>query len=623
MHLRGYAMHFARCLLYFSCLLLGQAYASFCQEKSQHEQDTITNEQDTTKARQIIEDIKNSKVSRKLVKTITKKHHSDPGATIKSEEFFLPYEGRIIRNIFIQRVSFGKSVTDTTRNIRNLITKVANRVHSNSKEWLIKDHLFIREDKELNPYKVADNERYLRDLDFIMDAKIFVIPLRHTKDSVDLIVRTRDVFSIGGSFNPASPTKTRFKVYDVNLFGMGQRVQFNGLVDARRQPAFGYEFLYRKNSVGGSFITATGGYTQLNTGSSYGNEEEKAYYLRLERPLVSPYTRFAGAMEISRNWSQNFYGAPDDLFRKYRYLVNDFWVGYNIGALSNFADRNRHFVAIRVFDQHFVRSPAQDLEENNPIYSNRTYVLGGLTFFKQNFYTARYIYGFGRTEDIPYGHTMSFYFGWARQLGLERPYVGIDYGQSVVSRKGQFYNIAFRAGAYNNSGLEDASVLVSSTLTSRLISYRRLLMRQTIGSDFTTVYNQRTSLPLDINNEFGLRGFVTDSLWGTKRFHIMSETLVFTPLQILGFKLAPFTFGEMAWIAPKRISLFKDDPYFGIGGGIRTRNENLVFGTIELRFIYYPRTVADLNSFTIRLSSNLRVKYTATFVKPPSFVQYN
>jgi hypothetical protein len=594
------------------------------ESSKQKTQDSVKNaEADTARNSQIIEDIKNSKVSKRLVRTITKKQQTNPGATIRSEQFFIPYEGKIIRNILIRQIGFEKTVLDTTKNFKTTLTKIGNTLHSNSRKWVIKDNLFIRENKPVNPYKMADNERYLRDLDFILDAKFFIVPLESTEDSVDVIVMTRDVFSIGASFNPRSATKTRFRIYDNNLFGFGQRVQFTGLAEDGRTPAFAYEMMYRKNSVGGSFISASAGYTQINTGSSYGLEDEKAYYVKLERPLVSPYTRFAGGMEISRNWSQNIYGISDSIFRDYRYLVNDLWVGYNIGANAPYRYRNRHFVALRVFDQHFTRQPFQNQEVVNPLYSNRTYVLAGITFFKQNFYTARYIYGFGRTEDLPYGHTMSLYFGWARQLGLQRPYMGLDLGKSMVSPNGQFYNILLRAGGFNNDGVEDAAVLISGSLTSRLVNYNRFLVRQTFGADFTHVYNQRTTLPLDINNEFGLRGFKADSLLGTKRFHLSTETLVFTPYQLVGFKFAPFVYGEMALLRDKDPGLIGKKPYFGFGGGVRTRNENLVFGTIELRFMYYPRTVQDISNFNISVSSNLRVKYSAGFVRPPSFVQYN
>jgi hypothetical protein len=589
----------------------------FAQEKA----DTVQG--DTTR-RNIINTIKESRVSRRLLKSITRKRPTNPTAAVRSEDAFMPFEGKIIRRIEVRHIGFDKTVYDTTKNIKNTVIRVSNALHSNSRDWLIRDHLFIRPNRPLNPYKVADNERYLRDLDFILDSKIYVVPLHSSTDSVDIVVLTRDVFSLGGSLSPSGPSRTRFRLYDVNLFGMGQRLQFNGLYDEDRNPSFGHEFLYRKNSVAGTFVDATVGYTQLNTGSSYGEEEEKSYYLRLNRPLVSPYTKFAGGMEISRNWSENLFNVTDTIFRDYSYIVNDVWMGYNIGANNNSRDRSRHFLAIRAFEQFFSRQPLQTLERNLITYNNRSYVLGGITFFKQNFYTASYIYGFGRTEDVPYGHNASIYLGWSRELGRQRPYVGLEFEKSVVSRSNEFYNFAVRAGGYKNKGrVEDVALLVSGSLNSKLIPVGQLLIRQLVSADYTRIYRQRTNLPLDINNEFGLRYFVADSLNGTKRFHLLSETVAFTPLTIAGFRFAPFTVAEMAMINPKGRSIFGEKPFFGFGGGIRTRNENLVFGTIELRLVYFPRTVEEISSFAVRLSSNLRVKYTAGFVKPPSFITYN
>jgi hypothetical protein len=585
--------------------------------------DTTASPGDSTKAGQIIQDIKESKLSQRILKSITRKHSTDPVAAVKSEAAFMPYRGKIIRNIILRHIDFQRTVYDTTKSIKSTITRIGNKLHSTSKDWVIRDNLFIRENSPLNPYKLADNERHLRDLDFLLEAKFYIIPLRNSPDSVDVVVLTRDVFSLGGTVNPANPSRTRLRLYDANFGGWGQRLQFNGLIEPERDPDFLYEFLYRKNSIAGSFINATVGYTQLNTGSSYGEEHENAYYIRFDRPLVSPYTRYAGGIELSRNWSENFFNANDSVFRNYRYVVNDFWVGYNIGVNSN-NDRSRHFIAIRGFDQHFTRVPWQPWEQERPMYSNQTFVLASATFFKQDFYTARYIYGFGRTEDVPYGHNVSVTAGWTRQKGIDRPYFGVEAERRLVSRLGEFYTLGVRAGGYTNNGaFEDATVLVSGELTSRLIPRGNFLFRQSIKVDFTRVYEQRTSIPLNINDEFGLQYFRADSLLGTKRFNIRTETIAFSPWQLLGFRFAPFAFGEMSMLAGNDRSIFSDKPYFGFGGGIRTRNENLIFGTVELRIIYYPRTVEDISSFNIRVTSNLRIKYSGSFVRAPGFVRYN
>jgi hypothetical protein len=586
----------------------------------QDKPDTATVKSDTTG---LISEIKNGKLTKRIMKSITRKRQTDPVAAVKSEAAFMPHQGKIIRNILIRHYDFQRTVYDTTKNIRTTITRIANKLHSTSKDWVIRDNLFIRENKALNPYKMADNERHLRDLDFLLDAKFYVIPLKKSPDSVDVVVLTRDVFSLGGTINPANPSRTRVRLYDANLGGWGQRLQFNGLIEPDRDPDFVYEFLYRKNSIAGTFVNGTVGYTQLNTGSSYGEEQEKAYYIRFDRPLVSPYTRYAGGMELSRNWSENFFKLNDSLFRDYRYVINDFWIGYNIGANSN-NDRSRHFIAIRAFDQHFTRVPWQQWEQERPLYNDQTFVLGSATFFKQDFYTTRYIYGFGRTEDVPYGHNASLIMGWTRQRGIARPYIGVDAEKSLITRLGEFYTFGVRAGGFTNDNrIEDATILLSGKLMSRLIPRGQFLFRQSFLVDYTRVFRQRTSVPLDINNEFGLQYFRADSLWGTKRFHIQSETIAFSPWHLLGFRFAPFAFGEMAMIAENDRSIFYDKPYFGFGGGIRTRNENLIFGTIELRLIYYPRTTEDISSFNIRVTSNLRIKYSAGFVRAPGLVRYN
>ena len=597
------------------CCLVVQI--SFAQQR-----DSIEIINDTTG--NIIDKVKDTKLSKEVLKSVRRKPEPENFINTKSEAAFMPFEGKYIRQILINHVGFERSLTDSTKNVKNTLVRIGNALHSNSKEWMIRDHVFFREKKPLNPYLLADNERYLRDLNFIVDARIYVVPLSSTQDSVDVLVVTRDVFSIGGSFSPRGVNETKFRIYDANFLGWGQRVQFNGHYDPDRDPNFGYEFYYQKSSLGGSLVNVLAGYTQLNTGSSYGNEWEEAYYLRLDRPLVSPYSRIAGGLEWSRNWSKNFYSAADSVFRTYRYNVRDVWLGYNIGARRNHKNRSRHFISARVFEQTFSKKPLQSQDAMNPAFNSRTFVLGQFTFFKQEFYKTQYVYGFGRTEDVPYGHNMSLLAGWQSLLSLKRAYVGFDAEKSFVHAGGNFYTLSFRIGGFPYQGRwEDAALLLSGNLFSRLKQTKRFLIRQSVDLDFAYVFNQRTNTLLDINNTFGLEGFRADSLLGTKRLHAGYEIVLYSRWSILGFKLAPIMFADVGMIAPQDRTLFYDAPFFGLGTGIRTRNENLIFGTIELKFIYYPRTVEDINSFRVSITTRLRVKYSASFVKPPSLISYN
>ena len=311
-----------------------------------------------------------------------------------------------------------------------------------------------------------------------------------------------------------------------------------------------------------------------------------------------------------------FTKCEDSIFRTYRYNVNDIWIGYNIGAEENHRDRSRHFISARLFQQRFSVRPTQPQDAENPAFNSRTYGLGAFTFFKQEFYKTQYVYGFGRTEDVPYGQTFSVLAGWQNLLDLKRAYVGLDAEKSFVHSGGNFYTLSFRTGGFPYKGRwEDATLLLSGKLFSKLKQYRKFLLRQSADLDFTYVFNQRTNTLLDINYNYGLEGFRADSVLGTKRFHARYELVLYSPWRILGFRLAPILFTDVAMIAPKDKTLFYDKPYIGLGSGVRTRNENLVFGTIELKFFYYPRVAEDISRFKISVSSNLRIKYSGSFVQ--------
>jgi hypothetical protein len=347
--------------------------------------------------------------------------------------------------------------------------------------------------------------------------------------------------------------------------------------------------------------------------------------VKLDRPLVSPYTRWAGGAEFSRNWSVNSYQAESTLFRDYTYYVKDFWIGYNIGVNNKMENRNRQFVAMRAFHQQFSEQPVQPIEEFSLLYNNQTYLLGQITFYNRNFYRTKYIYGFGRTEDVPYGRQLSFIAGSVKQLGQTRPYEGVDYNRSIVHKRGDFREVSLRAGGFKNKGeLQDVTLLASASVYSKLFTLRKKYgIRQSARLSYTTILNPTVSLPLRIDNEFGVKKLFSDSLVGTQRLSLQLETVMFTKPTLLGFHFAPFIFTDIAMIARKTETLFKQKPYYGLGGGIRTRNENLIFGTIELRMFYFPRVTDELSHFKISLSSNLRIKYSSGFVKAPSLIVYN
>lgn len=539
----------------------------------------------------------------------------------KSEASFKRYAGKGIRRIYIVNLSFSENVQDTSSNIISTLTRVADRLQSNTRDWIIRELLFVKKGQQVDPYRLADNERFLRDQNFIKDARIVVRPIEEYPDSVDLYVRLRDVFSWGAEINTSGINNVKASIYDANFLGMAQRLQYTMLYDHNRNPIVGPEVRYRKTSVLGSFINLEAGYSTINQGG-LATENETAYFLTLDRPLYTPNARFAGGLQISHNQSTNVYEKQAPLFSDYKYQLGDVWLGYNIGvhrqAKKAADDRRRRFVSMRYFDQHFNQFPK--LDTFDPRYTNKRYLLGQFTWYKINFYRTNYIYGFGRTEDIPVGMTRKVTIGPVQVDSLRRMYVGWEFDHWLVDKHENYWNYTLALGTnFYKKEWQDNSTLLNVSWYSRLFEFPKLKIRQYANISYAGIYNQHVYESLHINNEYGLDEFNTDSIRARQRLSIGTESTIYTRWSILGFKIGFLAFARGTLMEPQQMGIWRGGLFPAFGGGIRTRNENLIFGTIEARFTWFPHTLYDVNNITLTVRSNLRVKFTGSFVQAPWF----
>ena len=539
----------------------------------------------------------------------------------KSEASFKQYAGKGIRRIYIVNLSFSENVLDTSTNFISGLTRVADRLQSNTKDWMIRDMLFVKKGQILDPYRLADNERFLRDQNFIKDARIVVRPIEEYPDSVDLYIRLRDVFSWGAEVQTSGVNNVKASIYDANFLGMAQRLQYSILYDKYRNPIVGSEIRYRKTSVAGSFINLEAGYSTINQGG-LATENETAYFLSLDRPLYTPNARFAGGLQISHNQATNVFEKPAPLFNDYKYQLGDVWLGYNIGVnkqkRKGSDDRSRRFVSMRYFDQHFNQFP--QLDTFDPRYTNKRYVLGQLTWYKIDFYKTNYIYGFGRTEDLPVGMTRKVTIGAVQVDSLRRMYAGWEFDHWLVDKHENYWNYTLALGTnFYKKEWQDNSTLLNISWYSRLLDFTKFKIRQYANISYAGIYNQHVYESLHINNEYGLDDFSTDSIRARQRLSLGTESVLYTRWSILGFKLAFLAFAKGTLMEPPQLGIWRGGLFPSLGGGVRTRNENLIFGTIEARFTWFPHTLYGVNNFTITVRSNLRVKFTGSFVQAPWF----
>jgi hypothetical protein len=330
----------------------------------------------------------------------------------------------------------------------------------------------------------------------------------------------------------------------------------------------------------------------------------------------------AGGAEVSQNWSENVYNKPDSIFLKYNYKVVDTWMGYNIGIHKDISNRNRKFAAMRFFDGNYIDQPDQEVYKEERKYNDIYGYLSEFTFYRQNFFKTRYVFGFGRTEDIPYGYTLGISGGYIRQLSIERPYGAIKWNYGKANKKGNFIRLQAQAGAYyRNNQMEDVLLQTAATYFTRLYHFNRYKLRTLVTVSFTQLTNRAVIDWINISKK-EIPGFNSDSLDADQRIAMHVESALFTPWSLLGFRIAPFAAVDVVSVNCVQCAT-NNDLYLGLSSGLRTRNENLIFGTMEVKATYIPKDQYGNSKFVFGFKQNLQIKNTGSFVKAPSFILYN
>lgn len=550
-------------------------------------------------------------------------------AVVLNTDPLLPYEGKTIRSIRTKQLDFNVSISDTTNEFLYFGTKVLNAVHATTRDYTIRRNLYLREGESMNAYLIADNERYLRTVGFIQDSRIVVNKRTSTEDSVDLIVITKDLFEYLPSTGGMSPLRQRVGMGNNNLFGSGQSASFSVLHDVRRTPGVGVQLSYGYNSIMSSFINANISASRISRNIYDHREDEENFLLSFDRPLVSQYKRMAGGFSVGKGRSLNRY--PNSYggdFYSYDYGLVDVWMGYNLGAKKYLHDKKLHlkkFVALRYFNTTFFETPHQ-VNENvfDQRFNSRQGVIAGLTLFRQYYYKTKYIYGFGITEDVPSGFNVSINAGWYKQLTLSRPYLGADAYRYFVSPKRDIGCFFARTGFFPHNGkLEDVGLMFGGSFFARILPVGNMKLRQYFRASYATILNRVALDPLRLNNAMGFRNFSSDLASGGRRMALRSESSFFLQQKYFGFKMAPFLTGDFIYLGDNNSIVDASGIFYGIGGGLRTRNENLFFGTIEFRCIAYPRKIQGDNIIKLSLALNLKFRFNSSYVSKPDIIELN
>ena len=554
------------------------------------------------------------------------------GVTVNNIDPFIAYKDKKINSVKVTNTTFGGSVNDTNKIRKTFFLRLADNLHVITKERIILNNLFFKKGDLFFPNLVADNERFLRDQSYIQDARIIVTPTDADTSAIDVMVVYKDVFSISGT-GSVDATNTYLELKEDNFMGQGQRIIVQQFYDLNRSQHYGTGIEYTKRNIKGSFFDFTVGYSNIAPAFNSGRKEETATYARVELPLVSPYYLWTGALEASERFTSNRY-TSDSVFASdanYHYTLYDAWAGYNITykTAENEATvrKVKQFVALRTLYRYFTNKPTLYKDRYTNQYADVNGVLAAYTIFKQEYYRTNFLYGFGRNEDIPEGFNYSLITGWVNFSQVQRPYFGIDFQRNYFSARKNYFNHTLKIGSYfHNKQLQDVGIVLGTETFTKLrkIGNSRWFTRHFLNASISQQFNRRLDDPIRLNSIYGIEQYNSDSATlADSRLSLGCTSVFYNTWKLAGFSFAPFVFANITFLKNNTTPIANSDGYGAFGAGIRSRNENLIFGTMELKAFYFPRTSPNMNPFNVTFNTDLRFRYNSQYIKRPDFVNMN
>ena len=577
-------------------LLIMNCLSGFSQDKPK---------QDSTNVYNKIEDYSEKRKTTKfLYKLVFRSTHKKPDNPRKQnpEQDFSAFEGKIIRNISIDSHDpFGFSFSDSTKTANNWLERTGNFIHIRTKPYTIRNFLLIKENAPLDALSVSESERLLRSQNYIRSVEITVKNAETSSDSVDVFVNVLDSWSLIPTVT-ISTSKNKLQVKERNVLGLGHQLRA-GITNRLDDGKFGYDLRYTVPNFNNTFINTTIAYT-IDLDGFYYKE------FNIDRPFYSPLAKWAGGIYLNESYRQETFNNElmESSIEPLKSQIQDFWVGHAFKLFKGFSDKERttHLItSARVLHLDYMESPDSAYD---PIdyFSNEIFYLGSVAINSRQFIQDTYIFRDGIVEDVPVGTIFSGTGGVQYKNHQNRLYLGAQASHGNYFNWGYFStNIEFGT-FFKNNHMEQTALSFQANYFTNLISIgEKWKMRQFVKPQFLIGTNRLNSdgdrVTIDDYNRFSgpfgsddlrdnsakIPGF-DSGLLGTKKFVLSLQTQLYSPWEVLGFRLNPYLNMTTGLLGDEGIKITKSRLYSSFGIGFIVRNDYLVFRSFELSLSYYP-----------------------------------
>jgi hypothetical protein len=435
----------------------------------------------------------------------------------------LEARGASIGEIYIQR----NNVFDPSHPAEDqFIFNTANKLHIRTREGVVEQKLLFQTGDPYSRRILEETERYLRSVDYLYDA--WIGPIRVRDNAVDILVITRDVWTLGlgaGFERSGGENTLTLEVQDSNFLGTGR---FLTLKYEDTPDRSSYRFRYQDPAVLGSRLE----FRLLFADNSDGYRRT----LDLERPFFSLDTRWsAGARWVNDDRITKIYQLGE-VAQVFRDRVQSYEVRGGLSHGYSAGGTNRLTFGY-TYDKHqFERDPDEDPVPGRPTPQWFDRIISfpwvGFERISDRYVETRNLDQMNRTEDLNLGAEIRAHLGYSStSLGADTDQVILGADVHLGASRNPDELLLLDIGGKGRWGSETSEgVLTGVQLQYYRRNFEHFQFYGMVKAD--AAWNPDRETQLLLGGDTGLRGYPRNYQSGDRRFLVTLEQRYYSDIHL-------------------------------------------------------------------------------------------
>lgn len=458
--------------------------------------------------------------------------------------------------------------------------RLANKLHIKTRQSVIRHQLLFRPGEHYSRRLIEESARILRAERYFYDATI--VPVRYREGKVDVLVTTRDVWTLDPSFNfgrSGGTNTTGVSLEEINLLGTGSAV------------SIGHQSAIDRSQSGVSFANthAFGTWTTVNLNYVELSDGLKRSAI-IDSPFYSLDTRYAGGVVAQADDHDDFLydrGQIIDQFHDHGVFVQAN-AGWSPGLQNGWV--SRWSAGVTYNERRF--NPVPSWTGPTLLPQDRRFLYPWIRFdlLQDHFVKIEDRDQIGRTEDFYLGTHITLNLGWADSaLGSDRSALLV---QAAAGQGAMLSDSATLIATSAFTGRVENGTLYNGVLDAAI----RYWLQQSRSWLFFSSLHATNGWRLDVDNQLllggdsGLRGYPLRYQDGTAKSLFTVEERYFSdwyPFRLLRVGAAVFADAGRTWgrapLAAPSLGLLED-----AGFGLRLGNARSGFGSVVHVDVAFP-----------------------------------